>query len=136
MLRSSSVILPNVFECFRECLQPHRAINMKSVACKNELVMVALGGEYAGHVLVGENPVMHAIPHDVGIEKVAIANFHPEADGLARTVRDKVFVKFPGAVRSFGIVGPLLIDERAGIAEHAMIEFGMIPGHDERAGAS
>ena len=109
---------------------------MKSVACKYELVMVALCGEYPGHVLVGENPVVHAIPHDVGIEKVAIANFHPEADGLPRTVRDQMFVKFPGSVRSFRIVGPLLIDERARIAEHAMIEFGMIPGHAERTGAS
>ena len=80
-------------------------INMKSVACKYELVMVALCGEYPGHVLVGENPVVHAIPHAVGIEKVAIANFHPEADGLPRTVRDQVFVKFPRAMRSFQIVG-------------------------------
>src|SRR3954467_8978413 len=114
MLRSSgSVILPNVFECFRECLQPDRAIDVKSVACKYELVMVALCGEHPGHVLIGENPVVHAIPHYVGIEKVAIANFHPEADRLSRTVRDEVFVEFPGAMRSFRIVGPLLIDEGA-----------------------
>ena len=56
--------------------------------------------------------------------------------GLAGSVRDEVFVKFPCAVRGLGVVGPLLVHVGARIGENAMVELGVIPGHDQGAGAA
>jgi hypothetical protein len=69
---------------------------------------------------------------DVGVVEVAIADFHPDADGFARGVRDEVVDEAPGAVRGVGVPGPLLVDPRAGVGEDAVVELGVIPGHDER----
>ena len=61
--------------------------------------MVALGGEYFGHVLVGDDPVVHVVAHDVRIEKVAVADFHPDAQRLGGLFGNQVLVKLPRAVR-------------------------------------
>ena len=42
----------------------------------------------------------------------------------------------PGALRGFGVPGPLLVDVGAGVGEDAVVEVGVVPGHDEGAGAS
>src|SRR3954453_4958778 len=44
-----------------------------------------------------------------------------------------MLVEFPGTVRRFGVRRPLLIDERAGVRENAMVEVRSIPGHRECA---
>src|SRR6185436_3440210 len=66
--------------------------------------------------------------------KVAIANFHPDADRLDRTVGDDRLVEFPSAARRFRIVRPLLVDERTGVAQHAVIKVVAVPGHFHGAG--
>ena len=71
--------------------------------------MVAFGSQHSGHVLIGDDPVVHVVAHDIRIEKVPVANLHPNAYGLSRRVRDQMFVELPGAVRSFGVGRPLLV---------------------------
>jgi hypothetical protein len=130
------VALPDVFEGFGEGLHLDGAVYMESVFCKNELVVVFLRGEDARHAFVGFDPIVHVVTHDVGIEEVLVTDFHPDADGLARALRDEVLVELPCAVRSFGIVWPLLVDPGSGVGEDAVIELGVIPGHDESAGSA
>ena len=48
----------------------------------------------------------------------------------------RVVVEAPGAVRGCGVAGPLLVDVGAGVGEDAVVEVGVVPGHDEGAGAS
>ena len=62
---------------------------MAGVAGEDELVVVALGGQHLGHVLVGQHPVVHVVAHDVGVEQVAVADVHPDAERLRRAVRDQ-----------------------------------------------
>jgi hypothetical protein len=86
---------------------------------------------------VGEDPVVHVVAHDVGVEEVAVADVHPDAEGLSsRAVGDEGFVEAPGAERGFGVPGPLLVDVGAGEGEDAVVEVGAVPGHDQGAGAA
>ena len=130
------VVLPEVNESFGQGLLFDRAVRVAGVAGEDELVVIALGGEDAGHVFVGHDPVVHVVVHEVGEVEVAVTDFHPEADGFDGRVRNEVFVELPGAVRSFGVPGPLLVDVSAGVSEDAVVEFGVIPGHDEGAGSA
>ena len=78
------IVLPDVFEGFGEGLQFDGAVDMAGVPGEDELVVVVLCGEGFGHVFVGDDPVVHVVAHDVGVEEVAVADFHPDADRLAR----------------------------------------------------
>src|SRR5580658_10189689 len=102
---------------------------MPGIAGENKLIMIALVRKNLGHVLVGYDPIMHVIAHDIRIEKILVADFHPNADGFGGTVRNEMFVKFPSAMWDFGVVGPLLIHISPRISQDAMIKLGMIPGH-------
>ena len=62
------IALPDVFEGFGQCLLFYGAVGVAGVAGEDELIVVALGGEDAGHVLVGDDPVVHVVAHDVGVE--------------------------------------------------------------------
>ena len=109
---------------------------MAGILAEVILIGIALGLEDLGHAVVGFDPVMHAVAHDVGVVVVAIADGHVETDGLTLALRDEGVVEIPGAARGLGVEGPLLVDERAGKGEHATEPFRVIPGHDQRGGTA
>ena len=129
------VVLPEVLEGFGEGLSFDCVVYVAGVASEHELVRIVLGGEDAGHVFVGDDPVVHVVAHDVGVVEVAVSYFKPETERLARRVGDQGLMEAPGALRSFGVPGPLLIDVGSGVGEDAVVEVGVVPGHDEGAGA-
>ena len=63
---------------------------------EDELLVAVLCCEDAGQVFFSYDPIVH----DVGVEQVAVAGFHPEADGLARAVKDEGFVELRCATGS------------------------------------
>ena len=71
------------------------------------LVIITLGFENLGHAVVGFHPVMHAIAHDVWVEKVIIPHRKKEPDRFLRRVWDQFVMKVPspappgGAQESF-----------------------------------
>ena len=101
--RRGRIALPQPFQSFGQGLLFHAAVAVPGVAGKNKLVMIALGGQHLGHVLVGEDPIVHVVAHDIRIEKVPVADFHPDSQRLGRAVGDQVFMKFPRAVRGLGV---------------------------------
>ena len=135
-LRFRFVALPDVFEGFGEGLHFDGAVYVECVLSEDELVVVLLCGEDAGHALVGFDPVVHVVAHDVGVVKILVTDFHPNANRLAGALRYYVLVELPCTVWCFGVVGPLLVDPCAGVGEHAMVELGVIPSHNESAGCA
>ena len=109
------------------------AVGVASVADEDELVVVALIGEDFGHSLVGDHPIMHVVAHNIWVEEVAVAYLHPDSQWLGRSVWNEVFVKLPCAIRGFRVIRPLLVDVGAGVGEDAVVELGVVPGHDEGA---
>src|SRR3954454_17368954 len=128
-----TIPLPNVFQRLGKGLLSHCAIDMPGVASENELVVIALCSKHSGHIFVGENPIMHAVAHDIWIEQIAVANFHPDSDRLGRGVRYEVLVKFPCAMWRLRIVRPLLVHECPGVGENTMVKLRMIPSHTQGA---
>jgi hypothetical protein len=63
------------------------------VARKYKLIVIALGGQRFGHVLVGDHPVVQVVAHGIRVEKVPVADFHPDAQRLGRRVGDEVFME-------------------------------------------
>jgi hypothetical protein len=59
------------------------AIGVAGIADEKELVVVALGGEDARHVFVGENPVVKVVAHVVGTKEIAVSDFKPQPQWLA-----------------------------------------------------
>src|SRR5580704_18722619 len=49
---------PDVFERFGQGLLLYGTVGMSGVAGEDELIVIALGGQHFGHVLVGEDPVV------------------------------------------------------------------------------
>jgi hypothetical protein len=47
------VTLPKPFQCFGKGLPFHCAVNVPGVASKNELAMIAFGGQRRRHALIG-----------------------------------------------------------------------------------
>ena len=92
-------------------------VDMTGILGEDELVVVVLCGEGAGEVFVGKDPVVHVVANDVGVEEIKVTDLHPDADGLGGRVGDEVLGELPGAVWSFGVVRPLLVDPRAGVGE-------------------
>ena len=88
---------------------------MPGVLRKNKLVRIALGSQSVRHLLIGENPVVIVVARD---EIVSVADMHPDAQRLLRTVGNQSFMEVPRAVRSLGIVRPLLVHECAGVAQN------------------
>ena len=97
------ISLPKILQSFGKSLLPDGAVHMDGVASEDELVVIALGGQYLGHALVGYDPVVHVVAHDVGIEEILVADFHPDVGSACAGSRDEVFMKFPGAVRRLRI---------------------------------
>src|SRR5471032_3274296 len=60
------VALPEPDERFREGLGFDGAVGVAGIAGENKLVVIAFGGEDFGHVLIGDDPVMHVVALDVG----------------------------------------------------------------------
>ena len=132
----SGVAVPDVFEGFGEGLALDGVVDVVGVAGEDELVVVSPGGQGLGHVLIGEDPVMHAIAHDVGIVEIAVADLQPDTDVLAGRVGDEPGVEVPGAAGHFGVPGPLLVDVGAGVSEDSAKPVGVKPGHDEGGGTA
>src|SRR5690349_4195142 len=97
--RTRRVALPHVLKGLRKSLLLDRAIHMAGVSGKDELIVIALGRERLCHALIGQDPVMHVVAHNVRIEEVAVSNFHPDSYRLTWTIGNQVFVKFPRPVR-------------------------------------
>jgi len=131
-----SIALPNILQSLRQGLLFHGAVSVPGVTGKNKLVMIAPGSERFRHVFIGGDPIVHIVAHDIRIEKVSVANFHPDSQRLRRTLGDQVFMKFPCAVRGLGVIRPLLIDIGTRIGENAVVELRVMPGHDQSAGAT
>ena len=103
--RGDRIALPQPFQRFGQRLLFHAAVAVPGVAGEDELVVITLGGQHFGHVLVRDDPIVHVVAHDIRIQKVAVADFHPDSQRLGRAVRDQVFMKFPRAVRRLGLYG-------------------------------
>ena len=93
--RRHGIALPEIFQRLRQRLQLHRVIDMAGVAGKDKLVVIALRGQHLGHLLIGNHPVMHVVAHDVRIEKVAVADLHPDANRLGWAIRDELSRETP-----------------------------------------
>ncbi len=113
-----------------------RVIDVARIFGEDELIVIAPRSEYAGHAFVGQDPVVHVVAHDVGVEEIAVAYLHPDSDGFGGSIGDEVLVELPCAVRGGRVGGPLLVDVGAGVGEDAVVELGVVPRHDEGAGAS
>ena len=111
-------------------------VDVAGVAGEDELVVVVLAGEHAGHVFVGDDPVVESVAHGVWGEEVSVADLHPDPEGFGGGVGDELLVELPGTVRGLRVRGPLLIDVGSGVGEDTAVKFGVVPGHDEGAGAS
>jgi hypothetical protein len=135
LVRVSGVVLPEVFEGFGEGLGFGGVVYVAGVACEEELVGVVFGCQRLGHVFVGYYPVVHVVVQG-GAVVVAVAYLQPDAEGLAVGFGDEGLVEAPGSLRGRGVPGPLLVDVGAGVGEDAVVEVGVVPGHDEGAGAS
>src|ERR1700737_649345 len=125
------IALPEPFERFRKSLLFHAAIDVHGVAGKHELVVIAFGGQNSGHVLAGNDPVVHVVAHDIWIQEISVSDFHPHSNRLDRTIRDQALVKSPCAVRSLRTMWPLLIYRGDRVCQYAVIEIRVIPCHVE-----
>ena len=59
------ITLPEVLECLGQGLLFDGAVGVSGVAGEDELIVVAPGGEDAGHVFVGDDPVVHVVAESV-----------------------------------------------------------------------
>src|SRR5450759_2937800 len=123
------VSLPYILQCQGQGLCLHAAVTVHSVLRKDKLVRIPLGGQSLGHALIGEDPVVIVVAGD---ENVAIADMHPDAQRLLRAVGNEGFMELPCAVRGLGVVRPLLVHERARVAQNTVVEISVIPGHRQR----
>ena len=73
------VSLPEVFQRLWEQLCLHGGVAVASVADETELVGVPLFLEDFRHPLVRQDPIVHVVAHDIGIEEVPVSNTHPNA---------------------------------------------------------
>src|SRR5215467_9975545 len=82
------VSLPEIFERLGERLPHDGAVYMHCVPREYKLVVISLVCENLRGALVCQNPIMHVVAHYVGIEKIFVADFHPNANRLRRTPGD------------------------------------------------
>ena len=95
--------MPYIFKGSGEGLLSDGAIGASGVAGEDELIVVLLGREDLGHVLVGEDPIVHVVAQGVHVEVVAVADFHPDAQGLGRSCWGwRCTMELPCAVGSCG----------------------------------
>jgi len=78
------------------------AVAVPGVFRKDKLVRIARGSEHPSHVFIGKNPVVIVVAGD---EKIPIANLHPDAQRLLRTVGNQGLMEVPGAVRVSELYG-------------------------------
>ena len=131
-----SIAVPDPFDGVRKELGFGVADAVAGVLAEEVLVGIAFGLEDFGHAVIGFDPVVHAVTHDVGVVVVAVSNGEKDAERFWGDVGDEGVVEVPGSAGGFGIKGPLLVHEGAGSGEDAVVEVGTIPGHDESGGTS
>lgn len=90
--------MQDIFESLRPCLSLYAVVCVAGVTGKNNLVMMFLGHQPLGHVLIGHHPIVHPVVHDVQIEKIPFSQFHPDSQRFGRAVGIKALMKIPGAV--------------------------------------
>jgi len=71
--------MPQIFQSLGQGLLFDGAVGVPGVARKDKLIVIALGGEDSGHVLVCQDPIVHVVAHHIGTEIVPVADFHPDA---------------------------------------------------------
>jgi hypothetical protein len=90
--------------------------------------VVSLGLEHIRHPLVRQHPVVQSRAR-CSRAVVTLADVKPCADRFDVAVWDDLLVIRPRAMRR--IRARLLVDERARVAEHAVVQFGVEPRHRE-----
>src|SRR3954453_23655083 len=100
-------------------------------AAEEVMILVVLSLQHFGHAVVGLDPVVHPVPHHVGIQQIRVADREEDPDRLLRAVGDERLVKAPGPVRVLRVERPRLVHERARGRQHPVIEVVAEPGHDE-----
>src|SRR3954463_14523069 len=85
---AGAISLPRIFERNRQSLLPHTLVAVPGVAREHVLVVIALLRQHLRHALVGQDPVVHAVAHEIRVEQIAIADFQPDADRLGGTLWD------------------------------------------------
>src|SRR5205823_12977221 len=63
---------PHPFNGMRQELRLGIANAVASVSAEKILVLVALGLQYLGHAVVGLDPVVHPVAHDVGVQEISV----------------------------------------------------------------
>ena len=74
--------MPNPFDSMGQKLNLGVADPMTGILAKKILVLISLGFKNLGHAVVGFDPVMHAVAHDVWVEKVIIPHRKKEPNGF------------------------------------------------------
>src|ERR1700751_2383731 len=84
------VAVPYPFKSMRQGLGNGRRVYMACIFGENELVLISLGGQDLGHVLICHRPVVHAIGH-VGKrkEEIAITSLKPRSYRFSRALKHK-----------------------------------------------
>ncbi len=86
--------------------------------------------------MVGLNPIVHAIAHDIRVKIVPIAHGEKDTKRFFGAVGDDSLMKIPGATGCLRVERPLLIHKRAGGGEHAVVQVRAIPCHDQGGGTA
>src|SRR4051794_88565 len=98
------IALPGVEQCFGQGLVLDFAVGVAGAQGEDVAVVVALGLEDVGHLVVGDDPVAEAGGGGFGAV-VVFADFEPDADGFLFAFGNDVFVVFPAAVGRFRVDG-------------------------------
>src|SRR5689334_3278465 len=73
---------PHILQRLRQRLPLRPPVHVPGVLAEHELVVVSLFRQRFGQSLVGQNPIVHVIPHEVGVQQITVAHLHPDADRL------------------------------------------------------
>ena len=65
---------------------------MTGVQREDVLVLIALFLEHRGHTVIGDDPVVHVVAHDIWIKEILVGDLHPDADGLGFGARNQRLV--------------------------------------------
>ena len=76
------VPLPDPLQRLRQRVEAHRPVAMTRVQCEHVLIVVLPALQRRGHAVIGGNPVMHVIAHDIRVQQVPIPHLHPDANRL------------------------------------------------------
>ena len=85
------------------------AVEGLSLLAEQILVVVALRFENLRHAMIGFHPIMHAVPHDIGIEVITVTHGQEDPERFLRCRGNQRLMKVPGTTRCFRVKWPLLV---------------------------